>query len=150
MRRRREDRRAQHAGESDGGDRLLRGLGRPEGDCGRRIARLECWGAGGDNEEWRTASSWRQLNLPQIRLEPILRAGAERLSPGRIRFGHELIELRQGDEGVTALVRDNGAGERYSVRCEYLIGADAGRRVAGQIGVAYEGLGVVTETRPCM
>jgi 2,4-dichlorophenol 6-monooxygenase len=115
-------------------------------DCGRRIARLECWGAGGENEEWRAASAWRQLNLPQIRLEPILKAGAEKLSPGRIRFNHELLELTQDDEGVTALVRDNGTGESYSVRSEYLIGADGGRRVAGQIGVTYEGLGVVTET----
>ena len=32
------------------------------------------------------------------------------------------------------------------MRCQYLIGADGGRRVAGEIGVEYEGLGVVTET----
>jgi 2,4-dichlorophenol 6-monooxygenase len=115
-------------------------------DCGRRIARLESWGAGGENELWRAASPWVQLNLPQIRLEPILKAGAERLSPGRIRFNHELLELEPDDDGVTALVRDNATGETYSVRSEYLIGADGGRRVAGLIGVEYEGLGVVTET----
>ena len=32
------------------------------------------------------------------------------------------------------------------MRCEYLVGADGGRRVAGLIGVEYEGLGVVTQT----
>jgi 2,4-dichlorophenol 6-monooxygenase len=122
------------------------GFAGPEPDCGRRIARLESWGAGGDNEYWRAASAWRQLNLPQIRLEPILRQGAERLSPGRIRFNHELVELAQDDGGVTAAVRDNGTGEFYTVRCDYLLGADGGRRVAGLIGVEYEGLGVVTET----
>ena len=115
-------------------------------DAGRRIAKLESWGAGGENELWRTASSWRQLNLPQIRLEPILKAGAERLSPDRIRFNHELLELSQDGDGVSAVVRDNGSGESYRVRSDYLIGADGGRRVAGQIGVTYEGLGVVTET----
>ncbi len=115
-------------------------------DSGRQIAKLESWGAGGDNELWRAASAWRQLNLPQIRLEPILKAGAERLSPRRIRFNHELLELSQEDDGVIALVRDNGSGESYSVRCMYLLGADGGRRVASQIGVTYEGLGVVTET----
>ena len=115
-------------------------------DAGRRIAKLESWGAGGENELWRAASPWHQLNLPQIRLEPILKAGAERLSPGRIRFNHELLELTQDDDGVTAVVRDNETGESYSVRSDYLIGADGGRRVAGQIGVTYEGLGVVTET----
>jgi 2,4-dichlorophenol 6-monooxygenase len=115
-------------------------------DAGRRIAKLESWGAGGENELWRTASSWRQLNLPQIRLEPILKAGAERLSPDRIHFNHELLELSQDGDGVSAVVRDNGSGESYRVRSDYLIGADGGRRVAGQIGVTYEGLGVVTET----
>ena len=39
----------------------------------RRIARLESWGAGGENELWRAASPWLQANLPQIRLEPILK-----------------------------------------------------------------------------
>jgi 2,4-dichlorophenol 6-monooxygenase len=122
------------------------GFAGPEADSGRQIAKLECWGAGGENEFWRAASPWRQLNLPQIRLEPILKAGAERLSPGRIRFNHELLELTQDDEGVTAVVRDNGSGESYTVRCDYLLGADGGRTVASQIGVTYEGLGVVTET----
>jgi 2,4-dichlorophenol 6-monooxygenase len=115
-------------------------------DSGRRIAKLESWGAGGENELWRAASPRRQLNLPQIRLEPILKAGAERLSPGRIRFNHELLELAQDEDGVTATVRDNGSGEEYSVRCDYLLGADGGRRVAGLVDVTYEGLGVVTET----
>jgi 2,4-dichlorophenol 6-monooxygenase len=115
-------------------------------DAGRRIAKLESWGAGGDNELWRAASPWLQQNLPQIRLEPILKAGAERLSPDRIRFNHELIELSQDDDGVTALVRANASGETYSVRSDYLIGADGGRCIAGLIGVEYEGLGVVTET----
>ncbi|HEX2467377.1 MAG TPA: FAD-dependent monooxygenase [Solirubrobacterales bacterium] len=115
-------------------------------DAGRQIAKLECWGAGGKNEFWHAASPWHQLNLPQIRLEPILKAGAERLTPERIRFNHELLELTQDDEGVTAVVRDNGSGESYTVRSDYLVGADGGRTVARQIGVTYDGLGVVTET----
>jgi 2,4-dichlorophenol 6-monooxygenase len=122
------------------------GFAGPDDDFGRRLARLECWGAGGENENWREASAWRQLNLPQIRLEPILKAGAERLSPGRIRFNHELLELVPDEAGVTALVRDNVGGVEYSLRCRYLLGADGGRRVASQVGVEYEGLGVVTQT----
>jgi 2,4-dichlorophenol 6-monooxygenase len=122
------------------------GFAGAHGDSGRRIAKLESWGAGGENELWRGASPWRQQNLPQIRLEPVLKAGAERLSPGKIRFNHELTELSQDDEGVDAVVRDNDTGESYTVRCTYLLGADGGRTVADQIGVSYEGLGVVTET----
>jgi 2,4-dichlorophenol 6-monooxygenase len=122
------------------------GFAGPDPDYGRRLARLECWGAAGADESWRAASPWRQLNLPQIRLEPLLKSRAEELSPGRIRFGHELIDLEQDDAGVRATVRDNASGRRYVVRSQYLIGADGGRRVAGLVGVNYEGLGVITQT----
>ena len=122
------------------------GFAGPEADYGRRLARLESWGAGGADENWLAASPWRQLNLPQIRLEPLLKARAEELSPGRIRFGHELIDLEQDDDGVRALIRDSTSGREYAVRSDYLLGADGGRRVAGLIGVEYEGLGVVTDT----
>ena len=122
------------------------GFAGPDPDYGRRLMRLECWGAGGADESWRAASPWRQLNLPQIRLEPLLKDRAEELSPGRIRFNHELIDLEQDGDGVRALIRDNGSGQEYVVHCEYLLGADGGRRIAGLIGVEYEGLGVVTQT----
>jgi 2-polyprenyl-6-methoxyphenol hydroxylase-like FAD-dependent oxidoreductase len=58
----------------------------------------------------RAASAWRQLNLPKSRLEPLLEARAEELSPGRIRFGHELTGLEQDDEGVRATIRDHASG----------------------------------------
>jgi 2,4-dichlorophenol 6-monooxygenase len=122
------------------------GFAGPDRDYGRRLMRLEAWGAGGDDESWRGASPCRQMNLPQIRLEPLLKARADELSPGRIRFGHELIDLEQDDDGVRALIREKSSDSEYVVRSEYLLGADGGRRVAGLIGVEYEGLGVVTQT----
>jgi 2,4-dichlorophenol 6-monooxygenase len=70
---------------------------------------------------------------------------AEELSPGRVRFNHELVELSQDEEGVQATVRDSEGGREYEVRADYLIGADGGRTVPAQIGVEYEGLGVVSE-----
>ncbi|HLY48786.1 MAG TPA: FAD-dependent monooxygenase, partial [Solirubrobacteraceae bacterium] len=75
-----------------------------------------------------------------------LKARAEELSPGRIRFGHELIALEQDADGVRALIRENASGREYTVRSDYLLGADGGRRVAGLVGVNYDGLGVVTQT----
>jgi len=117
----------------------------PDPDYGRRIVRLESWGAGGADESWRAASPWRQQNLPQIRLEPLMKARAEELSPGCIRFNHELLALEQDDDGVLATIRDNASGEEYEVRAEYLVGADGGRRIAGLVGVEYEGLGVIAE-----
>jgi len=122
------------------------GFAGPDPDYGRRLCRLESWGAGGADESWSAASPCRQENLPQIRLEPLLKAHAEELSPGRIRFGHELIDLEQDADGVRALVRENASGREYTVRSDYLLGADGGRRVAGLIGVEYQGLGVITQT----
>ena len=122
------------------------GFAGPTEGYGRRLARLECWGAGGADENWRAASPWIQQNLPQIRLEPILRRRAEELSPGAIRFHHELMGLEQGEDGVSAQIRDHDAGRDYAIRSQYLIGADGGRRVAHEVGVSYAGLGVVTQS----
>ena len=122
------------------------GFAGPEADYGRRLVRLESWGAGGDDEFWRAASPCRQLNLPQIRLEPLMKARAAELAPGRIRFGHELIALEEHDDGVRAAICDNASGHEYTVDCDYLIGADGGRLIARLTGVEYEGLGVVTQT----
>jgi 2,4-dichlorophenol 6-monooxygenase len=122
------------------------GLSGTSSDHGRLIAKLPCWGAGGDDAHWRAASAWPQLNLPQIRLEPILKHHAEALAPGRIRFGHELIALEQDDDAVTATVRDRRTGGHYFVRCRYLVGADGGRTVPALLGVSHVGLGVITQT----
>jgi len=122
------------------------GFAGPTEGYGRRLARLECWGAGGADENWRAASPWIQQNLPQIRLEPILRRRAEELSPGAIRFHHELMGLEQDEDGVSAQIRDHDAGRDYAIRSQYLIGADGGRRVAHEVGVSYAGLGVVTQS----
>ena len=40
----------------------------------------------------------------QLRLEPLLRDHAERRNPGGVLFGHELEDLEQDDEGVTATI----------------------------------------------
>ena len=121
------------------------GFAGPTDEYGRCIARLECWGAGGADENWRAASPWMPQSLPQIRLEPILRARAEELSPGRIRFHHEVTRLDQDADGVTAHVRDHDFGRDYTIGSQYVVGADGGRRVAAEIGVEYTGLGVIVQ-----
>ena len=115
------------------------GLSGEHPDDGRRLARLECWGGGGDHEDWRSASAFPQLNLPQIRLEPVLKERAEEMAPGRIRFGHELTALAQDGEGVTATVLDRESGDEYEVRARYLIAADGGRTIPELVGIGYEG-----------
>lgn len=112
--------------------------GRP--DAGRRIGRLEAWGGGGADPDWEAASPRASTNLPQIRLEPIMRAHAERGAPGMVRFGHELRSFAQDADGVTSVIRDHDAGVDYSVRSDYLFACDAGRRIGPELGVDMVGL----------
>lgn len=115
-------------------------------EAGRCIAKVESWGCGGENPLWSGASAFRSMNLPQLRLEPILKARAEALAPGRIRFHNELIDFEQGADDVTAIVRDHDAGIDYQVRARYVIAADGGRTMPARLGVAMQGLGVLATT----
>lgn len=115
------------------------GFAGPDPVYGRQIGRLECWGAGGLDTDWASASPYRQANLPQIRLEPILKRGAEALAPGRVRFHHELVDLAQDADGVTARVLDKDSGDESTVRARYLLACDGGRTVGPRLGVTLEG-----------
>lgn len=106
---------------------------------GRKLGELESWGAGYTDPGYIAASACRTVNLPQIRLEPILKAHAEKLSPGQVRFNHELIDLVQDADGVTATVRNKDADTIYSVRADYVIAADGGRTVGKLLDVSMTG-----------
>jgi 2,4-dichlorophenol 6-monooxygenase len=108
-------------------------------DAGRLIHKLECWDGGYTDPAWVAASPCRQANLPQLRLEPVLRARAEQLNPGRVRFGHELVALSQDAHGVTASIRERASGSEYDVHAEYLLGCDGGRTVGHLVGVELDG-----------
>ena len=116
------------------------GLAGPQPEHGRRLAKIESWGAGGASAEWLAASPMVQANLPQIRLEPLLRERAEELAPGAVRFHHEVVSLEQDDDGVTATVLDHDTDTTYVVRALYALACDAGRTVGPSLGVELEGL----------
>ena len=116
------------------------GFAGPEPDYGRRLARLEAWGAGGENDNWRAASPWRQLNLPQIRLEPILKAGAETALAGPDPLQPRAARARAGRRRrARASCATTAPARSTSSAAEYLLGADGGRRCASQIGVELRG-----------
>jgi 2,4-dichlorophenol 6-monooxygenase len=115
------------------------GSGGRDTSHGRRLAFAECWGAGYTDPDYIAASPCAAINLPQIRLEPILKARAEQSPGALIRFNHELIDLKQDADGVTATVLNRESGETYRVRSSYLIGADGGRTVGDLVGVKIGG-----------
>ncbi|QSE86631.1 FAD-dependent monooxygenase [Rhodococcus koreensis] len=108
-------------------------------NAGREIGKLEIWGAGNRDPEYVDASPCPTTNLPQIRLEPILKAHADKLNPGGIRFNHEVIALEQTETGVRSTIRDRATGEEYQVHSQYVIAADGGRTVGKLVGITLEG-----------
>lgn len=105
---------------------------------GRRLGHLEVWGGGYTDPDFIAASPFRTANLPQIRLEPLLKQRAEEMG-GDIRFGHEVMGYRQDAAGVTAEVKVRETGATYAIRCEYLLGCDGGRTIGKLAGIELEG-----------
>lgn len=114
------------------------GFGGRDG-AGRIIHKQESWGAGGADDEWRLASPKVSSNLPQIRLEPILKARAEEMSPGRVRFHHEVTSIEQTGDVVEVTVLDRDSGEAYRVVADYVVACDGGRTVGARTGITLEG-----------
>ena len=109
-------------------------------DAGRVLFTQETWGAGGDDPDWVAASPKLTTNLPQIRLEPLMKERAEKLAPGRIRFYHELIALEEVDGGVVATVTDLADKRTYEIEARYVLGCDGGRTVGKLVGIELEGM----------
>ncbi len=107
--------------------------------AGTEIARVQSWGSSIERRaDYESVSPSRMCNAPQHRLEPVLRAAAERLDAD-LRFGVELIEIEQDDSGVRALVRDD-AGAETVIRAKYVVGADGARSLVGErLGFVYQG-----------
>ena len=106
-----------------------------DGPLDRKVL-YELDGHVGEND---IASAVPSANLPQIRLEPILRKHAEGRNGETIRWSYDLISLEQNEGGVTATIRGPD-GAHAQIRAKYLVAADGGRTVGAQIGVAMEGL----------
>ncbi|MET7379564.1 FAD-dependent monooxygenase [Streptomyces sp. NPDC005526] len=74
-------------------------------------------------------------------LEPVLLEGARALG-GDLRYSHEMESFEQDRDGVTAVVRDRAADERYTVRADYLVAADGPRSpVRIRLGIGQTGPG---------
>jgi 2,4-dichlorophenol 6-monooxygenase len=116
------------------------GFAGPTADHGRLIRKMECWGAGYTDPDWMAASPRAQSNLPQIRLEPILKRRAEELAPGRVHFHHEVTDLVQDEDGAVATVRDKDTGEDYRVKADWVLACDAGRTIGPRLGIELEGV----------
>ncbi|MFJ9562831.1 FAD-dependent monooxygenase [Streptomyces fuscichromogenes] len=109
---------------------------------GQVVGELPAWGGGPDAERYAAASPARYANVPQLRLDPLLRTRAEEVCGAeRIRFHHELTHLSKDDSGeyAVATVQDRDGGDSYEVHARYVIAADGGRLCADLLGIEMDG-----------
>ena len=78
----------------------------------------------------------------QPTLERVARASLARHPGVALRPGHEVLEIAQDSDGVTAVVREGASGRTDSVRARWLIGCDgASSFVRKTCGIAWTSLG---------
>jgi 2-polyprenyl-6-methoxyphenol hydroxylase-like FAD-dependent oxidoreductase len=105
-----------------------------------RAGRLR--GEKGDDGWWPTAEWPHRIN--QLFLEPTLFAHAATQPRIRILNRTQFEELSQDGQGVVAIARDLGSGERITISCHYLVGCDGGRStVRHAIGAELAGVAEV-------
>ncbi|THA60239.1 2,4-dichlorophenol 6-monooxygenase [Ensifer adhaerens] len=99
---------------------------------GRELARMYAWGSGPQRRaDYANASPCTMANIGQHDLEPVLRDQACKLGAD-LRFGSELVDIRQNENAVEGVVEDRVTGERYVIQARYAIGADGGRSLVAQ------------------
>lgn len=106
----------------------------------QQIHEIDAFGGGSLRERYAAAGPVLPVKLPQVRLEPILRATAEERNPGRILFGHEMVGFSDEGDRVVAEIREVATGETTTVTARYLIGADGGRTVGSALGIEMQGV----------
>jgi 2,4-dichlorophenol 6-monooxygenase len=103
------------------------------------IKEVDAMGGGRYAAEHALKGPTRAVNIPQLRLEPVLREHAERRNPGKVLFRHEFRSFRETENGIEAVVRDLDGDRDLIVRARYIIAADAGKTLAPQLGVGMIG-----------
>lgn len=111
------------------------------------IHRIACFG--GDDgsakaQAYVNDSAERSGNVPQSRLEPLLRELALQKGPASLKFKHTVVDLiDQGDTVLVSVENDRGILSHH--RARYVVGADGGHLVGAKIGVEMKGPTGITE-----
>jgi 2,4-dichlorophenol 6-monooxygenase len=108
--------------------------------AGEEFGRILAWGTSPEREgDYVAASPTLNCDVPQNFLEPVLVSNATKRGT-QTRFSSEYISHTQDSTGVTTIARDRVTGREYSIRSQYLIGADGARsKVAADIDLPFEG-----------
>ncbi|WP_213575658.1 FAD-dependent monooxygenase [Rhodococcus sp. USK13] len=105
----------------------------------KTFAKMDAFGGGETTERYLKDSPCRSTNFPQLRLEPVLKQIAADRAPGRVLFHHELTDVTQDADGVTATILNRTTGDTMTVRSDYLVAADGGKTIGETIGATMVG-----------
>ncbi|KAJ0423058.1 FAD binding domain-containing protein [Aspergillus carlsbadensis] len=106
--------------------------------AGEEYARFPAWGNGPEAQlEYQRASPCDMCDIAQTLMEPILQRKA--VTSGFIcRFNTELVSFEQSEGHVDVRVRDRIFNAEYTIRTQYLFGADGARsRIAGALDLPF-------------
>ncbi|KIW88464.1 uncharacterized protein Z519_11033 [Cladophialophora bantiana CBS 173.52] len=104
------------------------------GPNGRETVSRDSWGGGAYEEEYTSVSPCQYSTMPQIRLEPILQKRALELNPGGIFYNTDVTKVEEASGHV--IVTSLGKGEEpVTVKAQYCIAADGGRRLIDDLAI---------------
>ena len=112
--------------------------------AGEELGRCPSWGTEpARHADYVLQSPCTMVDAPQTIVEPIL-IGQAQVRGAKMRFDTEYLSHTQDAEGVTTQVRDRLTGIEYSIRSQFMVGADGARsQVADDAGLTFEGPGAV-------
>jgi 2,4-dichlorophenol 6-monooxygenase len=105
----------------------------------KEIHRMDAFGGNSLRERYEADSPVSSCNYPQLRLEALLRAEAEKRAPDAIRYHHEVLDWDQKDSGIAARVVDHHTGQTVTVHSRYVIAADGGKTIGPRLDVEMVG-----------
>lgn len=89
-------------------------------------------------------SPYFKTQIGQQALEPVVREFAQAQPGVSLRYGWELTDYTQDQDGVTATLRERKTGQTQTVRAKYLVGCDGGKStVRTKLGIEYFGRGAM-------
>ena len=108
--------------------------------AGEEYGRMFAWGnKPSEIHRYAMASPCSMSDLPQSYLEPIL-VEAALGHDAQIKFSTELVSFEDKGVSVEAVVYDRDSGKEYTIRSDYLVGADGARSaVIDMLGIPIDG-----------
>ena len=94
------------------------------------------------NDPRTTEFGWeRKHGFIQPEVDRVLHEGLARFPQVEVRFGHEVVDVVETDDSVTAIARVDGTDEEVRICAQYLVGCEGGKSpTRKRLGVSFDGV----------